>query len=432
MDRKAVDIQELKEFYEITKSISKCSKHFGRSRQYLRKLFHENGIETDLQPQKIHFELSVEDAKRMYYDEELGYEQIGDIVGAPTNQIMKFFDDNKLEPRNPHAKKYLPPEKELRDLYERMQQIDIARLYNVSPRVVSLRFEEYGIEKRSHAENAIEFTVPKVEKTNFEIYGVRTPLLLPEFQKTMQENNTDRGSNSESIGEKETREFLNSLGCDFQKTREIINGELDGYDDNLKIAFEFNGTWYHCEYYNKYKDYHIKKTRDCLEKNIRLVHIFEDEWNTRNEQCKNFLRSLVGKNSRKIYARNCEIKIIDKIMASKFINKHHIQPISSKFIKYAYGLFYKDELVGCMTFGRHHRQNSSSDNIILNRLVFLPNTTVVGASSKLLKYAIKEFGEKYSNIISWSDNRWSLGNVYIKMGFLKEKEYSRKEYQNNR
>ena len=42
----------------------------------------------------------------------------------------------------------------------------------------------------------------------------------------------------------------------------------------------------------------------------------------------------------------------------------------------------------------------------------------MGGSSRLLKYLIKYTKDsQYSELISWSDNRWSEGNVYNKTGF---------------
>jgi hypothetical protein len=44
----------------------------------------------------------------------------------------------------------------------------------------------------------------------------------------------------------------------------------------------------------------------------------------------------------------------------------------------------------------------------------------VGGASKLLKYFIKEHNPQ--TIISYSDNQYSVGNLYKKLGFILEKE----------
>ena len=47
---------------------------------------------------------------------------------------------------------------------------------------------------------------------------------------------------------------------------------------------------------------------------------------------------------------------------------------------------------------------------------------IVGGASKLFSAGVKWCKENlYGKIISWSDNRWSNGNIYIKLGFDLEK-----------
>lgn len=52
--------------------------------------------------------------------------------------------------------------------------------------------------------------------------------------------------------------------------------ELDIYIPELKIAIEFNGNYWHSAYF-KDDRYHQNKSLQCLDKGIRLVHIYEYE-----------------------------------------------------------------------------------------------------------------------------------------------------------
>lgn len=74
-----------------------------------------------------------------------------------------------------------------------------------------------------------------------------------------------------------------------------------------------------------------------------------------------------------------------------------------------------DGMVGVMSFSKHHRQNHE-DALILNRMAFKDGLQVVGGASKMFAHAILYFDDN-RDILSWSDNRWTEGNVYRKLGF---------------
>lgn len=69
--------------------------------------------------------------------------------------------------------------------------------------------------------------------------------------------------------------------------------ELDIYIPKLKIAFEFNGIYWHSTEY-KQKYYHQIKTKLCYEKGIQLIHIWENEWNDNKELIKQHIKELLS------------------------------------------------------------------------------------------------------------------------------------------
>ena len=77
-------------------------------------------------------------------------------------------------------------------------------------------------------------------------------------------------------------------------------------------------------------------------------------------------------------------------------------------------------MVAVITGGHHHRIKGK---FVLNRLCFKSNTTVVGGASRLNK-ALEGWAKinGYDEILSWSDNRWSEGNVYEALGYSLIKE----------
>lgn len=66
--------------------------------------------------------------------------------------------------------------------------------------------------------------------------------------------------------------------------------ELDFYFPELNIGIECNGSYWHSIEAGIYdKNYHLMKTNLCEKSNIRLIHIFEDDWgdNSIQEHIKN-------------------------------------------------------------------------------------------------------------------------------------------------
>jgi hypothetical protein len=191
--------------------------------------------------------------------------------------------------------------------------------------------------------------------------------------------------------------------------------ELDIYIPTKKIAIEFNGNYWHSETVGgKDKNYHLNKTELCNQKNIRLIHIFEDEWISKKEIVKNKLKHILNKNTEKIYARKCEIKEVSSNIKNIFLENHHIQGQDKSKIKL--GLFYNNELISVMTFGcmRISLGNKHIDNEF-ELIRYASSIQCVGGASKLLNYFIKIYNPK--KITSYADLRFSDGNLYKKLGF---------------
>lgn len=97
---------------------------------------------------------------------------------------------------------------------------------------------------------------------------------------------------------------------------------------------------------------------------IQLYQIFDIEYNdvVKKDIWLSMIRNKLGL-SRRIYARKCEIKLPSKLEAKKFINENHMQggDVPSNLV---FGLYYDDELVSLMSFGKS-RFNKSYDYELL-------------------------------------------------------------------
>jgi hypothetical protein len=103
-------------------------------------------------------------------------------------------------------------------------------------------------------------------------------------------------TNGISIQEVGFIDYIKSLynGEIITNTRSIITPyELDVYIPNMKIAFEYNGTYWHQEGVTKPVGYHQMKTDMCKEKGITLHHIWEDDWISNSSEVKGLIEPLI-------------------------------------------------------------------------------------------------------------------------------------------
>ena len=84
------------------------------------------------------------------------------------------------------------------------------------------------------------------------------------------------------------------------------------------------------------------------------------------------------------------------------------------------GLFFENNLVSVMTFSSNNISRKLSNGVELNRFCSKVGYSVVGGAGKLLAYFQKNFNP--DKIISYADNRWSLGNLYQSLNFTKVSE----------
>ncbi len=321
-------------------------------------------------------------------------------------------------------------------------------------KIKKTNIERYGVDNYTKTDEYLE----KSKKTNLEKYGVEyvtqssyirrnykvtnNPYYIRYIRNTISEFRCDyekdhnffisislyygRSSNntklctvcnpvsaSSSIKEKDLYNYIKEI-----YPGEVISNyrnklELDVYLPELNIGFEFNGLYWHSSKYLS-MNYHLDKTTHFNDLGIRVFHIFEDDWDYKNDIIKSQISNLLGVNENRIYARKCTISIIDKKQSNIFLDENHIQGSDKNNI--SIGLFNDEELVSVMTFNKREGRNIINGNRWnLSRFSNLKNTSVIGGFSKLLKYFIKEY--KPNSIISYADRYWSDGGVYIKNGF---------------
>lgn len=202
-----------------------------------------------------------------------------------------------------------------------------------------------------------------------------------------------------------------------RSVRDIIPPqELDIYIPELKLAIEFNGTYWHNER-TKANNYHQKKKLECLAAGITLIHVHEFLWNNRSEQILDLIRSHIQL-PRTIFARKCVTREITREVSDRFCEANHIQGKATA--KHHIGLFHGDELVGVFTASKSRFDRSYQWEII--RICFARGTRVTGGAGKMLKHFERHVAKPGDRVCSYAQLDWSNGAVYGALGFRKVRE----------
>ena len=216
-----------------------------------------------------------------------------------------------------------------------------------------------------------------------------------------------------SKGEEQLTEFIKSI-CDYEiienDRKLIFPKELDIYIPQKNLAIEYDGLYWHDEQHISDRNAHLNKTLVCNSKGVDLIHVFEDDWNSKREIVKSMICSRLGIYKEKIFARKCTIEEIDVSVAKLFFNKYHLQGFA--YGDLYLGLFHGDELVQAIII---NKKGFHDGNVELTRMVTKEYTQVLGGFSKLLSYACKNYG--FSEIVSYVNRAWFNGKGYKSSGF---------------
>lgn len=217
----------------------------------------------------------------------------------------------------------------------------------------------------------------------------------------------------------EVYEFLKTISDTIICDDESIGEKIDFYCSTNKLAVCYQSLIEHSSCSQSTDDFNFrrhKKTADlCNLNGIQVFQIWENEWKSNRIVWESMLRNAF-KRSKRIYARNCEVKLVDSAFAREFCNKNHMQKFAVSSINIA--LEYDEEIVAIMTFSKS-RYSKSISSYELVRFCNKLNVSVVGGASKI----IKAFKKMHSGVIvSYANRRWSNGNLYNTLGFKYESE----------
>jgi hypothetical protein len=219
--------------------------------------------------------------------------------------------------------------------------------------------------------------------------------------QTLHKHNIILEPSHASIGEKEVRQFVESLGYSTVK-RKTRTYEIDIFIPELHIGIEYNGRYWHSHCPPLY---HQKKYHMAREDNIRLVQIWDTDWHTKPSLIKRKLTHLLGASQEdKVMARKCGIEAVSGSEAAAFMRANHLQ--GAKPCSHYFGLQYNSSLVAVLSF----RNNK------LER--YATSTIVNGGFQKLFTHALHTL--QLDTVDTYVDLMWSdhEKNQYVRSGFV--------------
>jgi hypothetical protein len=150
-------------------------------------------------------------------------------------------------------------------------------------------------------------------------------------------------------------------------------------------------------------------------KQLMLVHLWEDVWCTRRYQVLGRLDSFCGLNE-SLHGRKAKISEIEAVDAKNFLHLHHLQGFIKT--KYNLGLYFGSELTAVACFAQSRPMPSKGKHYRSAELVrFATRTgfTIVGGLGRLIARFLKDV--EVNDLMTYADRDWSLGKGYDKLGF---------------
>jgi len=225
--------------------------------------------------------------------------------------------------------------------------------------------------------------------------------------------------NNKRKAQKEVEVFVNNLGFSTICEYKDIGCEVDIFVPDKKVAIEYCGLVWHSTKYRKDTKCHKKKLDLCNKNGIRLITMYEDEWRNKRNICESRIKSILGVIKNRIFARKCEVVVIDNKEALRFCDENHIQGRGQAHI--SIGMKHNDKLISVMTFSKPSISKSGKEyDWEINRFCSLVDMSVIGGANRMLSL----FRKDHSNcvVVTFCDMRWGNGGVYENMGFTEEKQ----------
>lgn len=158
------------------------------------------------------------------------------------------------------------------------------------------------------------------------------------------------------------------------------------------------------------------------------LYLYEDRWFSGGEVLRSRILARLGR-FRSLFARKCNIISGSSIApeVAEFLDKYHSYGNAQS--RHRYALVHEGDIVAVATFSKPRPMPREDGRTYLSfewvRYASVPGTRVVGGMGRLLKAFLKDaaaMGQEAGmpvEVMSYSDNEWSVGDAYTTLGFVK-------------
>ena len=280
-------------------------------------------------------------------------------------------------------------------------------------RIESVKKKNYAVNAKALSKMFIEIATPESEYPYVDSVRYRCRQCGAEFESEWRNSELVRcpscARKNWSRKEKQIVKFIASIysGIVVENDRNVLDGkELDILVPDKNLAIEFNGSYWHSSAV-KDKNFHLMKTKACAEKGIRLIHVFEWEWDMHRGAVESIIRQALGLQQRCIGARKCSCRSLSQPEYKSFLEENHLQgSIASSSIRL--GLFYNGELLMCAGWGKSRFNENAVE---LHRICTKNGARIVGGLSKLISHSGLDCFFTYVDLAHFT------GDGYRKTGF---------------
>lgn len=356
--------------YKEGKNCTEISNVVGCSRWSVSNFLKKNGVK--VKSAKEVLKTPAEDNSHkilQLYEEGKTCTEIGQIIGCNHKSVTKLLRKNGIKVKSSaQIQRKTPDGDELVRLHvdEKKSCKEIAKIHGISYQQLSRHLKSEGVNIR------------RMPTSTFEL---------------------------------EVRGYLSELSIDYECNNMQILGsgrELDLYIPSHNLSIECNGYyWHHAGI--KAKTYHQDKTKECKDAGIRLIHLWDYEWETQKSKLKQYLNALLTP-ARVLYARKAKIIKVDVQTQRLFLERYHLQGYIPSTLMY--GLYYNEQCI--MVMGMIKRSDSTYE---ITRLCTKSGYVVTGGANRLYQHLCKSLEPK--KVISYCDLDKFTGDVYKNLGMEK-------------